>query len=240
MNSLALFLFIFVGAVGCALAQAPQGVPRELARERAARVSDVRYGLSFALTPGAPNVSGEVEIRFNLQRVSPLLLDYREGRVGLVQINGVASPVVVENGHLELFPGTLRRGENIVRIQFVSRVATAGTPIIRFEDRDDDSEYIYTLFVPMDASMAFPCFDQPDLKARFKLEVTAPESWMVISNAPAESDAESTPQMRRTIFEETRPISTYLFAFAAGPFRKLEGGRGLPAVYARQSTVERA
>ena len=240
MNSPALFLFIFVGAVGCALAQAPQGVPRELARERAARVSDVRYGLSFALTPGAPNVSGEVEIRFNLQRVSPLLLDYREGRVGLVQINGVASPVVVENGHLELFPGTLRRGENIVRIQFVSRVATAGTPIIRFEDRDDDSEYIYTLFVPMDASMAFPCFDQPDLKARFKLEVTASESWMVISNAPAESDAESTPQMRRTIFEETRPISTYLFAFAAGPFRKLEGGRGLPAVYARQSTVERA
>jgi len=240
MNSPALFLFIFVGAVGCALAQAPPGIPRDLARERADGVSDVRYGLSFALTPGAPNVSGEVEIRFNLRRVTPLLLDFREGRVGSVQINGVATPVVVENGHLELFPGSLRRGENTVRIQFVSPVATAGTPITRFEDRDDGSEYIYTLFVPMDASMAFPCFDQPDLKARFKLEVTAPESWTVISNAPVESATETDPYQLRTIFEETRPISTYLFAFAAGPFRKLEELPGMPAVYARDSVLERA
>jgi aminopeptidase N len=240
MKSPVLFLFIFLGAVGSALAQAPQGVPRDLARERAARISDVRYDLSFALTPGAPNVSGEVEIRFNLRRVSPLLLDYREGRVGSVQVNGVASPVVVENGHLELFPGSLRRGENVVRIQFVSPLATAGTPITRFEDRDDGSEYIYTLFVPMDASMAFPCFDQPDLKARFKLNVTAPESWTVISNAAPGGTTDAGSQQRRTAFEETRPISTYLFAFAAGPFRKLEGEPGLPAVYARQSVVERA
>jgi len=222
------------------LAQAPEGIPRDLARERAGQVSEVRYGLSFVLTPGASNVSGEVEIRFNLSRTGPLLLDYREGRVGSVQINGAATPVVVENGHLELFPGSLRRGENVVRIQFVSPVATAGTPITRFEDRDDDSEYIYTLFVPMDASMAFPCFDQPDLKARFKLDVTAPESWTVISNAPEESATDASPQQRRTVFEETRPISTYLFAFAAGPFRKLEGGPGMPAAYARQSVVERA
>ena len=240
MNWPAFLLFMFVGGVGCAWAQAPQGLPRDLARERAAEVSEVRYALSLTLTPGAPAVSGEVEIRFNLRRMRPLLLDYREGRIRSVQINGIASPVVVEKGHLELFPGSLRRGENTVRIQFVSPVATAGTPITRFEDRDDGSEYIYTLFVPMDASMAFPCFDQPDLKARFKLEVIAPESWTAISNAPAESTAEAAPQQRRTAFEETRPISTYLFAFAAGPFRKLEGGPGMPAVYARQSAVERA
>ena len=44
-----------------------------------------------------------------------------------------------------------------------------GAAITRYEDKDDGSEYIYSLFlfVPMDASMAFPCFDQPDLKGRF-------------------------------------------------------------------------
>jgi aminopeptidase N len=240
MNSPALFVFMFLGAVGCALAQAPPGIPRDLAQQRAEDVSDVRYALSLTLTPGDPNVTGEVEIRFALRRTSPLLLDYREGRVGAVQINGAVSPVVVENGHLELFPSTLQRGENVVRIQFVSPVRTAGTPLVRFEDRDDGSEYIYSLFVPMDASMAFPCFDQPDLKARFKLDVTAPESWTVISNAPAESTGEAGERQRRTAFEETKPISTYLFAFAAGPFRKLEGAAGMPAVYARQSAVERA
>ena len=29
------------------------------------------------------------------------------------------------------------------------------------------SDYVYSLFVPADASTLFPCFDQPDLKARF-------------------------------------------------------------------------
>jgi aminopeptidase N len=29
----------------------------------------------------------------------------------------------------------------------------------------------------MDASQAFPCFDQPDLKARFDLDLTAPDTW---------------------------------------------------------------
>jgi aminopeptidase N len=240
MNSPALFALIFLGAVGCAMAQAPEGIPRDLARQRAEEVSDVRYALSLTLTPGAPSVSGEVEIRFNLRRTRPLLLDYREGRVEAVQINGAVSPLVVENGHLELFPSTLRRGENVVRIQFASPVRTAGTPLIRFEDRDDGSEYIYSLFVPMDASMAFPCFDQPDLKAAFKLDVTAPESWAVISNAPVESADGTGEQQRRTVFAETKPLSTYLFAFAAGPFRKLEGAPGMLAVYARQSAVERA
>jgi aminopeptidase N len=64
-------------------------------------------------------------------------------------------------------------------------VAAAGKAITRFEDRDDGSEYLYTLFVPMDAEMAFPCFDQPDLKGRFKLKVTAPTNWTVISNMAA-------------------------------------------------------
>src|SRR3954468_19829280 len=48
--------------------------------------------------------------------------------------------------------------------------------------QDDGKEYIYTLFVPMDASMAFPCFDQPDLKGRFTLSLVIPSDWVAISN----------------------------------------------------------
>jgi aminopeptidase N len=242
VNWTALFLFLFLGGLGCALAQDQdtQGISRQLARARAGRVSNVRYDLSFTLTPRASTLAGEVQIRFSLRRTSPLLLDFRQGRVGSVQINGASSPVVVENGHLELFPASLKRGENEVRIQFTAPVASAGAAITRFEDRDDNSEYIYTLFVPMDASMAFPCFDQPDLKARFKLAVTAPAAWTVVSNGPVESAVEADPDQRRTVFAETQPISTYLFAFAAGPFRKLQGAPGLPAIYARAAAVERA
>jgi aminopeptidase N len=237
-----LFLFLFVGGVGCALAQNQNtaGVSRQLARERTENISNVRYDLALTLTSGSLTVTGEVRLRFDLRRTSPLLIDFREGRVGTVQINGETSPVVLDRGHLEIFPSTLKRGENEVRIEFTAPVADAGAAIHRFQDPVDGNEYLYTLFVPMDANMAFPCFDQPDLKARFRLEVTAPRSWTVISNGPVESTAEAPEEQRRTVFAETPPISTYLFAVAAGPFRKLEGTPGMPAIYTRASAVERA
>ena len=84
--------------------------------------------------------------------------------------------------------------------------------------------------------MAFPCFDQPDLKANFLLDIEHPAHWAVIANTIATPTDET-----HTRFEETRPISTYLFAFAAGPFEavhaKNEGG---PTVYVRKSQMARA
>src|SRR5438874_7969823 len=92
----------------------------------------------------------------------------------------------------------------------------------------------------MDAEMAFPCFDQPDLKGRFRLELTAPENWTAVSNTAIESQSQAGPGRRLTVFSETRPISTYLFAFAAGPFRKVHETPSLPGLYVRQSKFKKA
>ncbi len=228
-------LLIFSLAPGAA-GIAPDGVPRELARERAAEIFDLRYRLSFGLTPQSASTAGTEEIRFRLRSTaSPLLLDFRDGAIGSLSVNGVPVPVVSENGHVELPASSLRPGNNVVQVRFTAQIGPAGKAITRYEDRDDHTEYLYTLFVPMDASMAFPCFDQPDLKARFELEVTAPEGWTVVSNTPAQGATAAAAGQRRTTFAETKPISTYLFAFAAGPFRKLEGAAGNPALYVRQS-----
>ncbi len=151
-----------------------------------------------------------------------------------------------QNGHVELPANLLKPDENDVVITFKAPVAPAGKAITRFEDKDDGSEYIYTLFVPMDAEMAFPCFDQPDLKAKFKLDVFTPAHWTVISNTPEvagnerENEAYSEQGMRHTVFAETRPISTYLFAFAAGPFQKVHDTPGLPGLYVRKSKLQKA
>ena len=106
--------------------------------------------------------------------ILPEWLDFREGSISVLMINGHAAPPTIQNGHIELPAKLLKLGENVVEIDFIAPVAPAGKAITRFEDKDDGSEYIYTLFVPMDADMAFPCFDQPDLKAKFSLTVTAP------------------------------------------------------------------
>ena len=46
--------------------------------------------------------------------------------------------------------------------------------------------------------------------------------------------------MSRTEFAETQPISTYLFAFAAGPFQKVHDTPGLPGLYVRKSKLQKA
>ena len=206
-------------------ADAPQGIPRELARQRALRVSDLRYRLHFDLVPHADSTHGRETLTFQANSdTSTLLLDFREGTIKSIAVNGRAGSTALDNGHLRLV--NIVPGSNKVEIDFTALVGPSGKAITRYEDKDDGSEYIYTLFVPMDASMAFPCFDQPDLKARFTLELTHSSEWQVIANVEQGS--------------ETEPISTYLFAFAAGPFQKVHPSAGLSDVYVRKSQLARA
>jgi aminopeptidase N len=217
----------------------PEGIPRDLARQRASLISDVHYHLVMTLVPHAPSVSGREELRFQLKKVGPLLLDFREGVATALTVNGAQAVVKAENGHIELEESLLKAGENLINIDFTAPVAPAGKAITRFEDKDDGAEYLYTLFVPMDASMAFPCFDQPDLKGRFHLELIAPADWTVISNTGVER-ATPLERNRQTVFAETQPISTYLFAFAAGPFQRVHDTPGMPGLYVRKSKLQRA
>ncbi|HEX6905206.1 MAG TPA: M1 family aminopeptidase, partial [Terriglobales bacterium] len=235
-------LSLFVLIASSAFAAAPVGVPRDLARQRAAEISGLRYHISFVLVPHAATTAGHEELSFTLKSAQPVLLDYRDGTVQRMTVNGAEVAALPENGHLQLPADKLRAGENTVTFDFISAVAPAGKPITRYEDKDDGSEYIYTLFVPMDASMAFPCFDQPDLKGRFRLAITAPQEWTIISNTETTGSEPAGTGQARTMFGETRPISTYLFAFAAGPFRKVErpGVLDLPGLYVRKSKWERA
>jgi aminopeptidase N len=220
-------------------AEIPNGIPLALAQERAARVSDLRYQLSYLLVPHAPATEATEQIRFNLTDTStPLLLDFRDGTLVELHINGTAFNAVIDHGHIVLPASALHSGANLIETKFTANIAPAGKAITRFEDHDDGQEYLYTLFVPMDASMAFPCFDQPDLKGRFTLTVTAPTAWTVISNTPPASAFSSLAAT--TVFSETEPIPTYLFAFVAGPFVNVHPQPGMPNVWVRASKAKSA
>jgi aminopeptidase N len=246
-------LLFFFPQIQAAL-QPAQGVSRELARERARVVSDVSYRLNFQLVPGAPRLQGHADIDFQAVRVTDaLVLDFRnltargeviDGTIHNLKVNGAVVSPQQTNGHILLPAHSIRAGKNSVELDFESEIALANRAITRYVDHDDGQEYLYTLFVPMDASLAFPCFDQPALKARFTLDVLAPANWTVISNAPVESKSPVAPASQRSVFQQTAPISTYLFAFAAGPFRELPANRtttGAPLrLLVRQSKFDRA
>ncbi len=74
-----------------------------------------------------------------------------------------------------------------------------------------------TQFEETDARRAFPCFDEPDLKAVFDISIDAPEGMLAVSNSPEVSSTGLPGGGRRVSFAPTIRMSTYLVAFVVGP-----------------------
>jgi puromycin-sensitive aminopeptidase len=68
----------------------------------------------------------------------------------------------------------------------------------------------------MDARRFFPCFDEPAMKARFRLSVTTATANTVLSNSPVEKVEPLEDGKKRLHFRRTPPLSTYLLALAVG------------------------
>ena len=195
-----------------------QGISRELANERAATLRDVRYELWLDLTQ-RDSAAGIVRMSFaRAKGAGDLVADFRGPTLAEVRANGDAvRDFEWRGGHVRIPQHHLREGANTLEMRFTTRIAPVGAPIIRFDDRSDGATYLYTLLVPSDANLLFPCFDQPDLKARFRWRLSAPPAWKVLANAAPQSRDSAASAVTWT-FAETEPIPTYLAAFAAGPF----------------------
>ncbi|MBL0939929.1 MAG: ERAP1-like C-terminal domain-containing protein [Gemmatimonadaceae bacterium] len=224
------------------------GVSAELATRRRNTISEVQYALHLTVGTG-DTARGRVVVSFTHRGTGDVLLDFRGLEVGAGEINGTPwSATAAWNRHHVTIPGAqVRPGRNTVALTFASPVASAGAAIIRTRDLTDSSTYLYTLLVPSDANLLFPVFDQPDLKARLQLALTTPASWRALANgAPERKD--SAGALVTHHFRETAPISTYLMAFAAGPWRVHErheplmngGAPQSMSLYVRQSRAREA
>ena len=183
-----------------------RGVSEALAAERRGIVGDLRYELQFAVPPQRTEpVRGSSVVRLTLRAPHRLVFDFAQPRERLsrVSANGRDISPDVADGHIVIPAEATRAGVNEIAFEFV-----AGDEALNRND-----EFLYTLFVPARAQLAFPCFDQPDLKARYTLSLEVPEGWQAVANGAERGRAE-----RGLQFAETEPLPTYLFAFAAGKF----------------------
>ncbi|HYW50027.1 MAG TPA: hypothetical protein VE861_05440, partial [Gemmatimonadaceae bacterium] len=199
------------------------GVPQLLASQRAAALRDVRYDLSLDVTR-ADVATGRVIVRFTQRTAREVILDFRGLAITAITANGrplTADPTVWSRAHVRIPASHARAGTNEITLEFTTPIAAAGASIIRSRDASDGADYLYTLLVPSDANLLFPCFDQPDLKAHVTLSITAPAQWSVMANG-APTGVDTLPSGVRHRFAETQPMSTYLIAFAAGPYAKLQ------------------
>ncbi len=206
----ALMLFMLLPMMVVAAVPAA-GIPEALATERAASIRNLRYELSFRIPEAkTESLRGLETVRFDLRAPQPIVLDFDQKRENILSVQIAGKPAAFEftNGHIVIPATALRAGENAIRIEFV--------PGNEALNRNDD--FLYTLFVPARAHFAFPCFDQPSLKARYSLTLDTPADWQATANG-AETARETANGRIVVRFAETEPLSTYLFAFAAGKFR---------------------
>ena len=233
-----LFLMSCVGSSVTTTDSPPApGVARTLAEQRVAAISDVVYDLFFHIpADNTEAVTGTLAATFELSDDSqPLVLDFRVpgDHVLAVTLNGAPVTHDVVNDHVVIPATALVPGSHTLGVEFKS----ADTALNR---RDD---FMYALFVPDRASTAFPVFEQPDIKARYRLQLSIPEHWQALSNG-AEVSRHADPDratMDRLQFAETLPISSYLFAFAAGDLQTetaVRDGRTL-TLYHRETDPER-
>ncbi|WP_256795272.1 aminopeptidase N [Terrabacter sp. Ter38] len=109
---------------------------------------------------------------------------------------------------------------NTLRVSSVQANTTEGRGVHRAVDPTDGEVYVWLSFEPDEAHHVFACFDQPDLKAPHGFTVTAPRSWMVLSNS-GDPAVEDVADARRWTFPDTPPLSTFNTVVNAGPFHQV-------------------
>ena len=204
-----------------------KGVSLELANWRKANISLINYNLEFRIPEANDQqIQALEELTFNLKEVSEdLQLDFKEDKSKLkgVIVNGNSEEIRFEEEHLILSKEHLKEGFNKVEINFF-----AGESSLNRKE-----EFLYTLFVPDRARTAFPCFDQPNLKATFELKLDLPAKWNSLSNAPV-GTVQIKDGRKQVEYQKSDLISTYLFSFVAGEFKTITetiGGRTMTMLH---------
>lgn len=196
------------------------GVLEQLAKFRKKQISDLQYILSFEIpNQKSENINSSLIVNLSLSDLSqPLILDFKEktSNIKTVEANGKKLSIIHENGHIVIPISALVLGKNKVSISFI-----AGNLSL---NRNDD--FLYTLLVPDRASTLFPCLDQPDLKATYKLSLSVPKDWSVLAGADVVEKLEKGDFTAYT-FGESDKMSTYLFSFVAGKFKSVTQKPGL-------------
>lgn len=203
-------------------ANAAANLSRDETAARSASISlrDVRVELDLTGAPDAGRTGFPTVVTLEFDATAEATwVDFIGESVERVVVNGVDRDVAWDGARI-LLAGL--EGENVVRIEAVGAYSRSGEGLHRFRDPVDGETYLYTQYEPADARRVMPCFEQPDMKARFTFVVSAPAGWHVLSNQAAVR-TEVHGDAQTVEFAPTLPLSSYITAVAAGPYHGASG-----------------
>jgi aminopeptidase 2 len=195
---------------------------------------------TLELTPNfsSSNFDGRVDIDFvNHQLTKEIVLNVQELKLNSAQIikNSVYHSLV-KNANEIIYQDDLERvilrfddnipDEGTLSIEYVGRLNgdMNGFYKSKYVDKNDKEQYMaVTQFEPTSARRAFPCADEPSLKATYQVIMNIPQDKMCLSNTPVLTEELTGNNMKKVTFKKlNRPMSTYLLAFFVGDMEYVE------------------
>ncbi|TWG95152.1 aminopeptidase N [Nocardioides sp. J9] len=227
---------------------------RDEAATRAALVDVTSYvidlDLSDATRAGVETFGSTTTLTFTCRQPgATTFADLVDATVREVTLNGVALDPAEVYADSRIALSDLQ-AENVLVVKADCTYSHTGEGLHHFVDPADGKVYLYSQFEVPDARRVFTTFEQPDLKAPFTFNVTAPAHWKVVSNAttPQPSPLGTTngqgDELAVWNFPATKPMSTYITAIVAGDYYEVqdtyEGKHGTIPLghYCRQSLKE--
>jgi aminopeptidase N len=184
------------------------------ARTRAASIRVNSYDIVLDMTRGDQHFASSTTIAFESLDRQATWVDIRPVELLAVHLNGVRiAPDSLLDGRLHLDNLEAR---NTLVIEALMAYSRDGEGLHRAVDPEDKQVYTYAMTFLSAAPRVFACFDQPDLKARFRMGAKVPQGWQVVGNGRA---TELAPGV--WMLAETEPISTYLATIVAGPYHSI-------------------
>lgn len=122
------------------------------------------------------------------------------------------------------FEEELSKGEADLGFEFSGELNDKMKGFYRSNSSTSDGEQKYvavTQFEATDARRCFPCWDEPALKAIFKMTISAPKDKVVLSNMPCVEEEEDGDH-KISKFSPSPLMSTYLVAVVVGDFDYIE------------------
>ncbi|MEJ7775126.1 MAG: aminopeptidase N [Nocardioidaceae bacterium] len=184
------------------------------ARVRAQSIQVTSYDVELDLTRGPENFASRTDIAFRSLDRQDTFVDVHAHEVRTIRLNErVIDAADVVDGRLRLVG---LEDDNILTVEALMSYSHDGEGLHRAVDAEDKQAYVYAMsFLPA-APRIFACFDQPDLKAPYRVSVAAPEDWVVLGNGRADRTSPG-----HWTLAETRPLSTYFATLVAGPYHSV-------------------
>lgn len=193
-------------------------ITHEEAKIRAKTITVSSYEISLELEKNKKTFRSVSKIKFLATPQSESFIDAITHKIEKIVLNN--TPLAIENfstKHRITLPNLQDKNELLVVAQF--DYMNTGEGLHRFVDPVDEETYLYTQFEVPDARRVFAVFEQPDMKANFTFNVTAPKEWKIISNSPTPVAKPINKTHAIWNFAPTPKISSYITAIIAGPYQ---------------------